>query len=397
MMDTLHRGLLTLVKSAVTEEKLPLPEGFSLKDAEKLIKSQSLMTLVYRGALNCGIDPLSEVMQRYQVEYFRYLLHGDRQVKAVERVFDAFEKNGIDYLPLKGYNLKKMYPSPELRIMVDADILIRLEQYDRIRPIMEQLGFEEGDESLHELNWCRPELHLELHKRLFAPNESDLYGYFGEGWGKAVKTGGCRYDLTPEDEFLYVFTHMAKHFRYGGIGVRQILDLYVYRRQRQELDEEKVRWALDHLGLGEFYQNINRMLDVWFGDAPDDALTDFMTEFVFNSGNFGTLEKRLYSEELINLGKKQKDIKNSKGKSLFRAIFPPMYLMQMTYGTLYKYPWLYPVFWVVRCVDVMTRKRDMVKNRLKIIQGMTDEKLEAHQQTMNLMGLSLNFMGSEEK
>jgi hypothetical protein len=71
--------------------------------------------------------------------------------------------------------------------------------------------------------------------------------------------------------------------------------------------------------------------------------------------------------------------------------------MQMTYGTLYKYPWLYPVFWVVRCVDVMTRKRDMVKNRLKIIQGMTDEKLEAHQQTMNLMGLSLNFMGSEEK
>lgn len=391
-MDTIHRGLLTLIKSAVKDEKCPLPEGFSLTAAEKLIQSQSLMPLAYRGALNCGIDPMSEVMQRYQVEYFRYLVHGDRQVRAAEQIFAAFEENGIDYLPLKGCNLKKLYPRPELRIMVDADILIRMEQYDRIRPIMQRLGYKEGEESLHELNWSRPELHLELHKRLFAPNERDLYAYFGEGWGKAVQTAGRRYDLSPEDEFLYVFTHMAKHFRYGGIGIRQILDLYIYRRQRPNLNEEEIQWALDGLGMGEFYQNINRLLAVWFEDAPADALMEFMTAYVFNSGNFGTLEKRLYSEELINLGKKQKRIKNSKGKSLLRAVFPPMYLMQMTYGTLYKYPWLYPVFWVVRCVEVLTRKRRTVKDRLKVIRGMTDEKLEAHQQAMNLMGLSLNFM-----
>lgn len=394
-MDTIHQGLLTLVRSAVNDEKLPLPEGFLLEAAEKLIRSQSLMPLAYRGALNCGIDPMSPVMQRYQVEYFRYLVHGDRQVQAAQRIFAAFEENGIDYLPLKGCNLKAMYPKPELRIMVDADILIRLEQYDRIRSIMLSLGYKEGEESLHELNWSSPELHLELHKRLFAPNESDLHAYFGEGWGKAVRTRGHRYDLSPEDEYLYIFTHMAKHFRYGGIGLRQILDLYIYRRAKPQLDEEKILQAVEALKMAEFYRNIRRLLTVWFEGAPGDPLMDFMTEFVFSSGNFGTLEKRLYSEELISYGKKREDIKNSKRNSFVRALFPPMHLMQMTYSVLYKYPLLYPVFWVVRCFEVLTRKRKKVKKRLDVIRDMTDEKLEAHQQAMNLMGICLDFMDDD--
>ena len=43
--------------------------------------------------------------------------------------FTIAEENGIDYLPLKGYNLKKLYPKPELRTMGDADVLIRLADF----------------------------------------------------------------------------------------------------------------------------------------------------------------------------------------------------------------------------------------------------------------------------
>ena len=32
---------------------------------------------------------------------------------------------------------KKLYPKPELRVMGDADILIREEQYDKIKPVMD--------------------------------------------------------------------------------------------------------------------------------------------------------------------------------------------------------------------------------------------------------------------
>ena len=53
-------------------------------------------------------------------------------------------------MPLKGCNMKALYPSPELRVMGDADILIRVEQYDRIRPIIQSLGFEEYGDIFYE-------------------------------------------------------------------------------------------------------------------------------------------------------------------------------------------------------------------------------------------------------
>ena len=37
-----------------------------------------------------------------------------------------------------------MYPKTEMRVMSDADILIRTEQYDKIRPIMVELGYSKG-------------------------------------------------------------------------------------------------------------------------------------------------------------------------------------------------------------------------------------------------------------
>ena len=37
--------------------------------------------------------------------------------------------------------MKALYPAPELRVMGDADVLIRLEQYEKIVPLMEKMGF----------------------------------------------------------------------------------------------------------------------------------------------------------------------------------------------------------------------------------------------------------------
>lgn len=39
----------------------------------------------------------------------------------------AFDAGGIDYMPLKGSILKDLYPRHEMRMMGDADILIRME------------------------------------------------------------------------------------------------------------------------------------------------------------------------------------------------------------------------------------------------------------------------------
>ena len=71
---------------------------------------------------------------------------------------------------LKGCNLKRLYPQPELRLMADADILIRMEQYDQIKSVMQSLGFACERESDHEFIWRTKGLYLELHKRLLPSN-----------------------------------------------------------------------------------------------------------------------------------------------------------------------------------------------------------------------------------
>ena len=130
-MNTIYRGITILLGSAVTGEKRQLPEDFTLESALPIIKKQNLLSLAFQGALNCGISPKEPVMQKLMQQYLLYLVRSEKQMLAVQQLFDAFEENGIDYLPLKGCQMKQLYPKPELRVMGDADILIRAGQYSQ--------------------------------------------------------------------------------------------------------------------------------------------------------------------------------------------------------------------------------------------------------------------------
>lgn len=389
-MNTIHQGLLLLIKSALTGQAYPVPEGFTLELAQDLTRSHALVPLVYPGAINCGISTKTELMQKYQVQYFRHLVIGDRQLRAVEQICAAFERGGIDYMVLKGCNLKKLYPKPEMRPMGDADILIRLEQYKNIRPIMQSLQYKPVKESSYDYVWQNADLYLELHKRLYAPTQSLLCRYFGTGWDKAVQGSGHRFDMSREDEYAYIFTHMAKHFRICGIGVRHLVDLYVYRRAYPNLDEKQIERIMKQLQMLEFYRNVRRTLEVWFEDRPGDAVTELITEYVFSSGSFGTMENKLYYEELTKAGKRSKGVKNSKFGSFIDALFPSLSLMQASYNILFKHPVLYPLFWPVRWVDVLLHRRRNIGRKLNIIKNMSDEKLMDRERVMKRMGVNFD-------
>lgn len=394
-MNTMHRGVITLIRSALTGEKLPLPEGFSLEEADPLIRRQSLLPLVYRGAENCGLPLDSELLQQYQQAYFRQVIRSAQQTRAVEQLLQTFEENGIDYMPLKGCNLKKLYPQPEMRMMGDADILIRVEQYERIKPLIEQLGYVEGTETAHEFCWKSKNLVLELHKRILDPNHEDLCTYFGDGWEKTVRLGSFRYGLCPEDEFVFIFIHMTKHFRLTGIGARQFVDLYVFRRTHPEMDDAKIESVLESVGLRTFYSNICHMLTVWFEDASADNISDLITEHIFKSGNWGTEENKIYTNQLRR-SKQGGAVYNTRLKSVFRVLFMPLDELQSTYNILYKYPFLLPIFWVVRWFDVLIHRRKNIGKKFGIIKNMTDEKVSEYQQALAYMGLDYRFVEDDD-
>lgn len=388
-MDSLQQGIITLIRSGLTGETLSLPAEFDLERAYPQLVRHQIHALCYLGALRCGVDKGIPIMKKLFQSYCACLQHSEGQTRTVERICAAFDEAGVDYMPLKGCNLKALYPKPELRIMGDADLLIRTEQYDKIRPLLLELGMEELVENDHELVWQSKTLHLELHKRLIPSYNKDYYRYFGDGWRLAKLREGTRYGMTREDEYIYLFTHFAKHYRDGGIGCRHATDLWVYRRAWQ-LDEEYVAAELTKLRLLEFERNVQRLLAAWFQGAEMDEKSAFIADFIFQSGSWGGHEAHMVSRE----AKQVQAAGSALGGKLRRAremLFPSMLVMGQKYPVLKKAPFLLPVFWPVRWVTGLLFRRDNVRKQRDDLMATTPEKIETYQQALHSVGLDFHF------
>lgn len=386
-MDIMYQGLITLLKSAVIGEGYRLPEGFSMEDACEIIQKQGLAALAYEGAIRCGISRKSPAMDALFRDYYKVLLQSERQMAKVDQLYQAFETAEIDYLPFKGCVMKALYPKPELRAMGDADILIRMEQYEKIKPILNSLGFEMKLESDCELVWTSPELYLELHICLVQPSQVDFYDYFGDGWGRAVRMEGCRYGFSPEDMYVHLFMHFAKHYRSGGIGCRHVVDLWVFRRKNPAMDQNYVSRELEKLHLRLFHDHCIRLLDAWFGEGQWDSVTEFISRRIFSGGSWGNQKDYQVFQELSK-SKRPDSIRHSRIHYTIHLMFPPLSLMQKKYSLLKRMPFLLPAAWIVRGVTILLREREKVDSAVKKGRMIDDDALHTHQEALRMVGLA---------
>lgn len=389
-MDITQQGVVALLKAAITGEGVALPEEFDIAEAQQLAKRHHMAPLLYEGAVRCGISPRSEAMRQLFQLCYRSLLKSEGQMREVKHICAAFDENGIDYLPLKGCRMKARYPKPELRVMGDADILIRLEQYDKIVPVMESLGFTAGMETDHELVWKSDALYLELHKHLIPSYNQDLYGYFGTGWQRAIRVEGGCHAMNAEDEWIFLFTHFAKHFRDGGIGCRHVVDLWVYLRSNPLLDEAYVRTQMEKLQLLEFYDNIRRLIDVWFGSGENDEKTELISQFIFASGSFGQDQIRTMSRTVRDSRHGQTH-KNGRLVYLWQTAFPDAATLREKYTVLKKAPWMLPAVWAYRPFYKVLFEAKTLKKQKENLAALSSENLDEHQQLLRYMGLDYRF------
>lgn len=391
-MNTTQQGVITLLKSAVLQHALPLPAEFDLEQAYPQLKRHHMSSTVFEGAVLCGIPQDTPFMHRLLQRSCKALLISERQMRMTKRIADAFEANGIDYMLLKGCKMKPLYPKPELRMMGDVDILIRMEQYDRIRTVMEGLGFTEGSITDHELHWHKKNLLVELHSKLIPSYNKDFYAYFGDGWFLARKEQGSRYCMTAEDEMVFLFTHFAKHYRDGGIGCRYVLDLWVFLRANPGLDAEKVKRELKKLQLLEFYENIRRLIDVWFADAPSDEKTDFITNVIFDSGSWGKHDSKIISEAVREQSHRKGTLR-AKWHKIKLILFPSGAVLREKYTVLKKAPWMLPLVWIYRPFYKLLAKEDLtsVNHLRENIKTINHQKLKDRREALQYVGLDYNF------
>ena len=391
MLSSFKRGIITLVKNALKGENSPLPEDFDYSKLYQFATSQHILPIVYYGGRNDASFISHDASRKIYGAAMYYALANQNRFEMLDEICGAFEANGIHYMPLKGATIKDLYPSRDLRLIGDADILIRDEQSADIEKIMTELGYVYERTSDYEWKWQKDDFEVELHKKLVPSHTKDLSAYLGNGWGRAKlrAEGKYEYALGCEDELIYLFSHFTKHYRHSGIGIKHLVDIYVFLGAHPELDADYVNAELDRLGIGKFYQNVKRTLDVWFEGAESDEVTEFITNKIFSGDAYGTEEHLAkYSAAVLA---KDTDAKKAKNKKLFSVIFLDYKEMCKMYPWLGKCPILLPFAWIVRLIRVVLFRRDNIKKVGDSIAVISDTAIDSYKSELRLVGLDFNF------
>ena len=389
-MTDLQLGITALLRSALFGTQEQLPEAFDFSPALTLGRAHQILPMLFYGVQNSGIVVPEDVKSFLRTATLQSAMVDQSQKTASEAIFSAFEQSGLDYMPLKGILRKSAYPQPEMRLMSDLDILIRPEQYDRIRPLMADLGFTESYESDHELAWRKPGgLLVELHKHIIPSYNQDYYAYFGDGWKLARLVPGTahRFEMKPEDSLIYELTHMAKHYRDGGIGIRHLTDVWLCAQNGQALDQYYIRTELQKLKLWDFYENVLATGRVWFADGAANEKTDFITEFIFASGSYGTMNQKILASGVRTAQTEGRTSTSVRWIKLLRLIFPPPGAMAGRYPAAAKFPVFLPVFWLIRWVQALCKKPSVVRQKAGELQKMAPEQINQFQSALAYVGL----------
>lgn len=266
-------------------------------------------------------------------------------------LYDLFDREGLDYLPLKGILLKDLYPRKGMRQFADNDILFRKKQKRKLKKLMLAQGYrcgKDSDYSAHDVYTKPPIFNFEMHRALF--NRSENTRYFKEIWDRAVK--GERkheYRMTDEDFYLYELAHFHKHFHNGGAGFRFFADLYLLLRDGT-FDEKAVGDVLKSLGLDGFDRDMRKIAESWFGAEPRE-IDENVFDFILTSGAYGTLEHSAQTQV-------------REGRGILGYIFLPYKEMKARFPCLKYLPFLLPFFWLVRLLRAPFSREKRTRARL---------------------------------
>ncbi len=349
-MDIQQFILLAARRAACGEGELPqdTPNLFEVHAAARNFGMENIVAYALADRKD-RIDPAA--WARLETGIFRAIAQEAEQEKALSAFLGALKKREIPYILLKGYVLKHLYPSSDMRYMGDIDILIPPTHAAAAKEILGDLGFCINFENVRELNAVNEkQVHLEIHLDMVSAQFKTWHAYYGDIWEKAKKTAEGESVLSDEDFFIYHIVHLAKHYKGTGIGPRAFLDVFVFLSQKPNLDFVYIKKELEKLGLSAFAKNVIALSRMWFGEGERTDLLSSMEQYVLESGLYGSREHAAVHEKVLSL-------RDGKGKTGFRAVFPTMHTMSILYPALRKRKYLLWYYYIKRILDRLIHGR----------------------------------------
>lgn len=341
--------LLNVTSNVLNGSPLAEPDGINLDKLLKLAIRNAITAILYSAL---GEKFSGENAEKLSKGYKLSVLRNSEQESEIQRIRKDFTNNNIDFILLKGTQLKSFYPSPELRFMVDMDILVRSQDHLKAMEIIASHGLKKKMESDKDAAFIKePFLTVEVHKSLFHP-ENDFYKFFLDVWEKAEKVSSHEYKMNDNDLYVYTLAHLCEHYLEAGSLFRPCMDLYLLNKNR-ELDFEYTNSRFEEMGILKFANNILALTKCMFEGAEKDETLELMENYVV----LGAPVKN--AEEASRLA----TANDSKLKRLVTKLFPNYKSMILRYEMLKTLPFLLPVFWIIRIVNITFSKDKKINQK----------------------------------
>lgn len=339
-------------------EVLQSPGAADFPEVLRLAEEQTVVGLVAAGLEQVadGNFPQGEVLQL--AGRMLPLEQRNRAMNAfVARLFEELREAGIAAFLVKGQGIAQCYARPLWRACGDVDLLLDGEDYERAKALLLPRASRVEAENPRRkhlgmvLDGWMVELHGTLRSRLSARAnkvvDAAQAAVCRGGKVRPWMNGGTQVLLpAPDEDVVFVFSHILQHFFGGGIGLRQICDwcrlLYTYAdtldagllearlRQAGLMSEWKAFAALavDRLGVP------SEAMPLYAPDRKWSKMGERICRFVLKSGNFGRNRDQSYIRKSPYLVRKFISFVRRVGDLLSHARIFPLDSMRFFPGIL---------------------------------------------------------------
>ena len=371
MNQKIIQDFIGLIKYALGNKHIKFEE-VKWEKIFQLAFSHHVEVIIYEATASMSEEEIPKGLTKKKIEEILYpfILKDANQISGVESLIKEFDEQNLSVIMLKGWVMKELYPRTDYRYSADTDIFIHVEDEKAIHNIIMSHEFScNGIGEKKDTVYFKQFNTIEIHKNLFMYEES-WNSVFNDPdshmciWKRLEKLDGYSNIYVMDADLFYVYhlAHMVKHLINGGggIGVKAILDLWVYRTANSEkMDFKRINFDLDILGLTEFADTAWKLAISWFANDnivyPNNTIKQF-GDFIVSCGAYGHSENYVMNSEALYNAKRP----NRVGYIVRRA-FPSKKSMEKRFPVIKEHPVSLPFYWIKRLWrDGFRRKKEVI-------------------------------------
>lgn len=356
-----QKALIGLIKACITGEKCG-SAVIAESDSDIIVKicdlaeKHDISHMAAYALENVGMLDKADKSQMAD-KYFAALYASEIFDRELDGICKLFEDNNIDFVPLKGAVIRKLYPEKWMRSCGDIDILVRSTDLKRAADVLNKGGYKSNEiiKGFHDVTLkgkCDTRIELHFSLCMDIDKADDI---LKNVWNEVYSENGCRgFSLKNEFFVFYHISHMMHHVMRGGCGIRSFADLYLINKNFT-VDKSALDEMLTNASLKKFYDICIRLCSFWFEDENADEEVLLLEKFIMEGGTFGSAVRR------VQINKIRKNGYNS------AKPFIKYDRLCEAYPKLEKHRCLYPFYSALRLCKIFRKgKISKLKNNIKL-------------------------------